>query len=169
MNFCMNYRTGAGKMLRETLVVFSGIHAEIISKLSASNNNSEMDTEEWRGTEKLHTEILVNHVWACRTSVQLFFSASAKPTRICTARFSRAKSHRSNIPKFVASHLCKTSHTGTDAPKFVPSRRGWLSFDLLKRGSANSGEFGAHTGENYLDIVNFCNCMGLTELTFLGA
>ena len=35
-----------------------------------------------------------------------------------------SKWHRSNTPKFVASHRRKTSHTGTNTPKFVPSRWG---------------------------------------------
>ena len=51
-------------------------------------------------------------------------------------------------PQCVASHQCKTSHTGTNKPKFVPSRWGWLPFDLLKPGCANSGGLGARWVSN---------------------
>ena len=37
----------------------------------------------------------------------------------------------------VASHLGKTSHIGTNTPKFVASRWGWPPFDILKPGCAN--------------------------------
>ena len=51
------------------------------------------------------------------------------------------KWHRSNTPKFVASHRGNTSHKGTNTPKFVPSHWGRLPFDLPKPGCANSGGF----------------------------
>ena len=39
---------------------------------------------------------------------------------------------------FVASHRDKTSHTGRNTPKIVPSRCGWPPFHLLKWGCATS-------------------------------
>ena len=60
------------------------------------------------------------------------------PPEFAQPRLSRAKWHRSNIPKFAASHLGNPGHIGTNTPKFVPPRWRQQPFDLLKRGCANS-------------------------------
>ena len=74
------------------------------------------------------------------------------PPEFAQPRVSRAKWHRSNTPRFVASRRGNTSHIGTNTPKFVPSRWGWLSFDPLKPGCANSGGFGARWPKIHCDL-----------------
>ena len=60
-------------------------------------------------------------------------SASSKPTtEFAQPHLSRAKWHRSNTPKFVASHLHNTSHTGTDTPKCVPSANSVVGLALAE-------------------------------------
>ena len=51
----------------------------------------------------------------------------------------RAKWHRTNTPKFVASRLGNSSHIGTNTPKFVPSRWGRPSLDPTQTGLCKFG------------------------------
>ena len=50
------------------------------------------------------------------------------PPEFAQPRLSRAKWHRSNTAKFVASHLGKTSHIGTNTPTFVPGNDRRLTY-----------------------------------------
>ena len=76
------------------------------------------------------------------TWLRLQSSELQTDNRICTAPFlSGAKWHRSNTPKFAASHLGKTGHIGTNTLKFVtmyPIAWDDRRLTLLKRGCANS-------------------------------
>ena len=104
-----------------------------------------MMTSQKRGT----TPISGKTLWVKRP-----FSASSKPIRIAQPHLSRVRARSSPatgykfgcVCSYMAGHLPRilmTGHIGTKTPKFVPPRWGRPRFDLLKRGCANSGGFGA--------------------------
>ena len=78
-------------------------------------------------------------------------------------RVDRNDTHQTH-PNLYSHTRVMSSHTGTNTPKFVPSRWGWPPFDLLKRGCANSVGFGARCVLGALNSLNagtlyvFCVC-----------
>ena len=59
--------------------------------------------------------------------------------RLSGAKEMKAKWHRTNTPKCVASHLGNTSNIGTNTPKFVPSRWGGPPLDPTQTGLCKFG------------------------------